>query len=454
MTTSQQHLLLVGAGLAGSLLGIYLARRGYRVSIVERRPDMRKTAVSAGRSINLALSARGIHALTETGVADEVMRHAIPMRGRMIHSTERELSYQPYGKNESEAIYSISRGDLNAALMTAAESYDGVTISFNRRCDSIDFESGSATFTNLLTGEEETLEGDAIIGVDGAFSAVRSRYFFETRFNYSQQYLDHGYKELTIPPGNNGSFALEKHALHIWPRHSYMLIALPNADGSFTCTLFFPFHGSPSFDSLSDERKVREFFREQFPDALELMPSLEDDFISNPTGSLVTVRCNPWHLGGRVLLLGDAAHAIVPFFGQGMNAAFEDCSVLDQCIETYGGDWAAIFPAMTKMRRENCDAIADMAIDNFIEMRDKTADLEFLLRKKAEKALEERFPARFVPKYSMVTFRRVPYSLALKRGEIQTGILDELLEGIHRVEDINWKKAELLITNRLEELNY
>jgi kynurenine 3-monooxygenase len=446
------HVIVVGAGLAGSLVTVYLAQQGFKVSVYERRPDMRKANISAGKSINLALSKRGIHALQEVGLLDEIMQYAIPMRGRMMHAVDRELSFQQYGKDEHEVIYSISRGDLNKSLMNRAESFEGVELYFNSRCEDVDQENGTITVRNEETGEVEVHKADAIMGSDGAFSAVRSHYFHETRFNYSQYHLEHGYKELTIPPGPAGEFLIEKNALHIWPRHSYMLIALPNSDASFTCTLFFPFKGTPSFDSLHDEKQVRTFFREQFVDALELMPDLEEDFFSNPTGSLVTVRCNPWHLGGNVLLLGDASHAIVPFFGQGMNAAFEDCTVLNGCINEYGDDWAAIFPMMTRLRKENTDAIADMAIENFIEMRDKTADGDFLLRKKLEQALEERFPLRFIPKYSMVTFRRIPYSIAQKRGAIQSSILNELMENIDSLDDVNWTKAEMLINNRLEEI--
>ncbi|MAT40397.1 MAG: kynurenine 3-monooxygenase [Ectothiorhodospiraceae bacterium] len=448
----QQHVLIAGAGLAGSLLAIYLAKQGFKVSLFERRPDMRTVDISAGRSINLALSTRGIHALRETGVLDEIMEYALPMKGRLMHSVGSELTFQPYGRTEDEVIYSISRGGLNISLMNAAEGYENVSLYFNKRGTDVDPERGELQVTDEVTGAVETHSGDVIIGTDGAGSAVRSAYFSKLRFNYSQDYLEHGYKELTIPPAEGGGFRIREDVLHIWPRHSYMLIALPNADGSFTCTLFFPYEGEASFAALDNEKKVTAFFKEQFPDAVPHMPTLAKDFFDNPTGSLATVRCSPWDMGGKALILGDASHAIVPFFGQGMNCAFEDCTVLNDLINEHGSDWAKVFPLFTESRKPNADAIADMALDNFIEMRDKTADEAFLLRKELEKKLEERFPKRFVPKYSMVTFHRIPYAIAQQRGKIQNTILEDLADGIDEADDVDWNRAEMLITNRLTEL--
>ncbi|MFQ5629675.1 MAG: FAD-dependent oxidoreductase [bacterium] len=455
MTTNNHSnkTILVGAGLSGSLLSIYLAMRGYEVDIFERRPDMRNTEISAGRSINMALSTRGIFALQEVDVLDEIMRQAIPMCGRMVHAIDGELSFLPYGKDDSEVIYSISRGGLNMALMDAAEKKHGVTIQFNEKCTGMNLETGEAQFYNAVQKISKKINTGTIIGTDGSASAIRMAMFAMPRFNYSQQYIEHGYKELSIPPGPGGTFQIEKNALHIWPRGAYMLIALPNMDGSFTCTLFYPFAGENSFESLNTGDDVVRFFQQQFPDAVPLMPTLVDDFFANPTGSLVTVRCFPWHFGERVALLGDAAHAIVPFFGQGMNCCFEDCTYLNQCIEKYNGNWEHIFADYENLRKDNADAIADLALANFIEMRDHVADPKFALKKEIELALEKRFPALFIPKYSMVTFHRdIPYATALKRGKKQEQILDILCEPIDDVDELDWGKARDLIHNGLGNL--
>jgi kynurenine 3-monooxygenase len=449
MNDSAQRILLVGAGLAGSLLSVYLAKRGFRVDVRERRADMRRESISAGRSINLALSTRGIHALREVGLRDEIMQLAIPMRGRMMHAVDGTLTYQPYGKDDSEVIYSVSRGELNMRMMDLAGRHDGVSISFRQRCDGMDLARGIVQFTDETTGESYSEEADTVIASDGAGSPIRRSMEALEGFSATVDFLPHGYKELHIPPHPDGSHRLEKHALHIWPRRSFMLIALPNLDGSFTCTLFLAQDGSPGFSSLQTPGDVENFFAKEFPDATALMPTLAGDFFQNPTGALGTVRSYPWHVGGSVALLGDAAHAIVPFYGQGMNCAFEDCTVLNECIGEFGTDWDRVFQAYQERRKINADAIADLALHNFIEMRDRVADARFLLMKEVGLALETRFPARFIPLYSMVTFHRTPYAVALQRGEIQQGILEELTKDASTLDDVDFDRAGTLIEQRL-----
>ncbi|HSE49144.1 MAG TPA: NAD(P)/FAD-dependent oxidoreductase [Terriglobales bacterium] len=463
--TAKPQITLVGSGLAGPLLAIELKKRGHAVQLFERRPDMRKVKVPAGRSINLALSTRGIHALRAAGVWEEMQRIIIPMRGRMMHAVSGELSFMPYGKDESEVINSISRAELNIALMSAAEER-GVTIEFSERCVGYELRTGKLRVRNELTGHERAVGADVAIGTDGSASAIRLA--MQTgmfRFNLSQQYLDYGYKELTIPAGPGGKHQMEVNALHIWPRGSYMLIALPNIDGTFGCILFLPFEGKDSFAELDSDAKVKRFFEERFPDALRLMPELVENYNANPVGAMVTIQCEPWHVGGRALVLGDAAHAIVPFFGQGLNAAFEDITVLLELMDKRGRDarapageeagaptWERLFAEFEAARKENTDAIADLALENFVEMRDKVADPRFLLRKKVELALEAKFPGHFMPKYAMVTFHRLPYKVALERGRIQDRMLGELCDDIERVEDLDWKKAEALVQRELTPL--
>lgn len=450
MTTvdSSETVTIIGGGLVGSLLAIFLARRGFLVDVYERRPDMRSQSVSAGRSINMAMSRRGIHALEQVDVIDEIMPLAIPMRGRMIHPVSGELKLQPYGKNEREVIHSVSRAELNKTLLSAAERYEGVRLFFDEKCVAMDVRTGEVTMQNGR-GENWSFTPDRVLASDGSGSAVRAAMQHAGRFNFSQEFLDHGYKELTIPPAPDGSSLIETNALHIWPRGQYMLIALPNPDGSFTCTLFFPFEGADSFEGLTDKDQVTAFFERQFPDAMTLMPNLSDMFFENPTGSLVTVKCFPWHYQSRVLLMGDAAHAIVPFFGQGMNCGFEDCTVLDDCIGQYWPDWERVFQSFGYRRKDNADAIADMALTNYVEMRDRVSDAKFMLQSSVGLALEMRFPQFFIPKYSMVSFHRVPYSEALQRGRIQEEILQALCGQITSVEDVDWNLAEQLVKDRL-----
>lgn len=417
------NIAIVGAGLVGSLLAVYLLKRGYRITIFERRSDMRKNQLNAGRSINLALSNRGIRALREVGLEGMLDEKAIPMHGRMMHDKKGNLTFQQYGK-EGQFINSISRSGLNMALMTEAERL-GATIHFDSRCNQTNLEDTELTISQGdSTGVHKF---DLIIGADGAFSAVRAALQYTDRFTYSQEYLDHGYKELTIPPGKDGSFLIEKNALHIWPRDSFMLIALPNPDGNFTCTLFFPFEGPVSFEQLRTDEEIRLFFEKEFPDALKLMPTLVEEFKSNPTSSLVTIRCYPW-VRNKTLLIGDAAHGVVPFYGQGMNAGFEDCRVLNDLLNVHGDNWDEVLPAFQKLRKPDTDAISHLAVENFIEMRDLVADDDFLLRKKIEAKLHTLYPDRWIPQYSMVTFHDgMRYSDAQKIGRKQRLIMDEVM---------------------------
>lgn len=449
---------IIGAGLAGSLLGIYLARKNFEVEMFERRPDMRTSDVGGGRSINLALSARGIHALQETAVADKVMRVAIAMRGRMIHPVSGDPIFQRYGKDDSEVIYATSRAELNKTLLSAVEKHKNVRLTFDMRCTGMDLDTGEVMLTNEATGEALTVQARTVIGTDGSASAIRTAMVERGISQFTQDYLEYGYKELTIPPGPNGKHRIERNALHIWPRTTFMLIALPNLDGSFTCTFFFPHKGEQSFESLRTEQDVVRFFQQHFPDVVPLIPELAREFFHNPTGSMVTVKGEPWSVEGKVLLLGDAAHAIVPFFGQGMNCAFEDCSHLHRFLQrqmSYGRtpdtlDWQEVFSSFEKQRKKDTDAIADLALENFIEMRDLVAQPKFQLKKKVERVLEEKYPGLFVPKYTMVTFRRIPYSVARARGIVQEQILNELCEHITGPEELDLRKADLLISKQLD----
>ncbi|MGI9089262.1 MAG: FAD-dependent oxidoreductase [Chthoniobacterales bacterium] len=418
---------LIGSGLAGGLAAAYLGRRGYAVELYERRADPREGNFVGGRSINLALSTRGIHALEQLGLAKEVLQHAIPMRGRMIHDKSGDLHFSPYDRDPNKCINSIGRGALNTVVLEAALRYPNVHVHFNHRCTEVDLDVPSAHLLNTKTNESIEARGDAIIGVDGAFSAVRCSMQKLERFEFSQSYLPHGYKELTIPPAADGAWPMEKHALHIWPRRSFMMIALPNPDGSFTCTLFWEFSGPRSFETIKTDDEVQRFFDEEFPDAVPLMPSLREDFRSNPTGSLVTIRCAPWHYHDKVALIGDAAHAVVPFYGQGMNAAFEDCVIFDECLAAWPNDRERAFTEYSACRKEDADALADLAVENFVEMRDKTASKTFRAKKKLDHLLEGILPGIYLPLYTMISFTRIPYATAARRARRQDRILSASL---------------------------
>ncbi|HMK05512.1 MAG TPA: NAD(P)/FAD-dependent oxidoreductase, partial [Ferruginibacter sp.] len=423
----KKDVVIIGAGLVGSLLSIYLSKRGYKIKVYERRADMRKEDMVAGRSINLALSDRGIKALEEVGLMDEIRKICIPMHGRFLHNADGSTAYQPYG-NEGQFINSVSRGQLNCKLMDLAEQH-GVEIFFSKRCESIDWKNNEVHFINESDHQLLSINYELCFGSDGAFSAARLTHHLQhDRFQYQQYYIDFGYKELNIPAGTNGGFLMEKNALHIWPRGNYMLIALPNMDGSFTCTLFFPFEGEASFASLDTKEKLRSFFKKTFTDAEQLMPTLEDDFFKNPTGSLVTVKCYPWIREDKFALIGDAAHAIVPFFGQGMNCGFEDCSVLNSLIDKHEANWTNILHEYQELRKPDADAIADLALNNFVEMRDKVADPKFLLQKKIEAAFSKKYPDKWIPSYAQVTFSpHIRYSDALVNGKKQEAIMQEIM---------------------------
>jgi kynurenine 3-monooxygenase len=432
-----KHIAIVGAGLVGSLAAIYFVQHGYKVSVYDRRPDLRQDGSEAGRSINLALSNRGWKPLKELGLEEEVKKMVIPMKGRMMHNEQGELTFQPYGK-EGQHINSISRDGLNRLLMNTAEKA-GVQFFFNRRCTYVNYKTSTITFD--VSGHTDSLKTDIIIGADGAYSAVRNAIQRTDKFNYSQYFIDYGYKELSIPPSHSGEHKLEKNALHIWPRGQFMLIALPNIDGSFTVTLFLPYEGAPSFESLSNEQDVKEFFEKTFSDALELMPSLTDHWTNNPTSSLVTIQCYPW-VKKNILLIGDASHAVVPFYGQGMNSGFEDCRVLNELIVKHDHKWRNIFEEFQQFRKPDADAISELALQNFVEMRDHVADDMFLLRKHIEAMLHEQFPDKWIPQYSMVTFHdEMRYSEAREIGKRQKEIMDEVMA----IPDIkeSWRELNL-----------
>jgi kynurenine 3-monooxygenase len=404
-------------------MAAYLGRRGYEVELYERRADPREGNLVGGRSINLALSTRGIHALEQLGIADEVLQHAIPMPGRMIHDKSGELHFSPYDRDPRNHINSIGRAALNTTVIEAALRYPNVRVFFNHRCTGVDLDSATAQLTSSAE-ESVSVSGDAIIGVDGAFSAVRqSMQQTVPHFQYDESYLAHGYKELTIPPASDGSWRMEKNALHIWPRKSFMMIALPNPDGSFTCTLFWEFNGPRSFENTTSDADVSRFFEDEFPDAVPLMPRLLEEYRENPMGSLVTIRCAPWFYKDKVALVGDAAHAVVPFYGQGMNAAFEDCVVLDESLAAFANNRKKAFSEYFQRRKENTDALADLAVQNFIEMRDKTASKTFRAKKKVDHWLEAALPGIYLPLYTMVTFTRMPYAEAARRARTQDRIL-------------------------------
>lgn len=445
MSTQQIH--IVGGGLVGPLAAIFLARKGFAVCLHERRDDMRRVDMSAGRSINLAVTSRGLKALAEVGVRERVLDIAIPMKGRMLHQLDGTQTFVPYGQMESEVIYSVSRGSLNKLLLEIADGYANVEIFFRRRCTRYDAQASTLSFFDETTHQEIHVQAEVTIATDGAWSVIRKAMQEQTPdFAYSEAILDYGYKELVIPSAADGAHRMEMNALHIWPRKKHMLIALPNLDGSFTCTLFLAFKAEESFENLQTTGDVTTFFQRHFADALELMPTLTDDFFANPTGSMVTIKCQPWHVDGKAMLLGDAAHAIVPFFGQGMNCGFEDCSALGRLLHDRSPDWDALFAALEAERKPNADAIADMAVENFVEMRDTVANPKFLLKKQIGFQLEKRYPERFIPHYAMVVFHPdIPYAEARRRSVIQDKILEELSAGIVSVDEVDWDKADALM---------
>ncbi len=445
-----------GAGLVGSLLSIFLARRGFDVQVFEKRADMRHQSVAAGRSVNLAISNRGINALRQVGLDREILKQSVQMKGRMIHSREGKRSFFSYGTAESDCINSISRATLNKVLLTAAEDTGRVHLNFARKVIAMNPRTRTIAVLAEDTGVASDYETEILIGADGSASAMRDAILRVPGWQFSQSILEYGYKELLIPAASGGIFSLERNALHIWPRGNYMLIALPNFEGSFTCTLFLPLDGPVSFAALPSPELLRAFFQEQFPDVLPLLFDLEGTFFGNPTCRMATIKCHPWNLGGQALVIGDAAHGIVPFFGQGMNCGFEDCSVFAQCLDEYGAggqiDWARLFEDFVCRRKSNTDAIADMAVANFQEMADKVADVQFQKRKAVEKVLEKKFPGRYFSRYALVAFSYVPYRVALEAGEIEERILTELCLGLENPQDVDLQRADRLIDELLSPL--
>ena len=418
---------IIGAGLVGSLWAVYLSKAGYKVTLYERRPDIRKADIAAGKSINLALSVRGWTALDKVGVGDEIRKIAIPMYGRMMHDLEGNLAYQPYGK-EDQAIFSVSRGKINAAMMDIAENQGKATIFYRHACEGVNTETGEAYLRNEMTEERFTVKSDVVFAADGAFSSVRYNSFQKrNRFTYSQHYIEDGYRELLLPANADGSYKMDKNALHIWPRGRFMLIALANEDGSFTCTLFMPYENDQyAFDQLTSRDKVEHFFQEVFPDFYAMMPSVADAWEDHPLSSLAIVRCKPWH-AGKVALMGDAAHATVPFYGQGMNAGFEDCRIMFELLEKHQEDWSAVFEEYSQVRKPDGDALQDLSLDNYLVMRDYVADPSFILRKKIEAKFSEMHPDRWMPLYSQVTFSNIRYSEAYRQGQVQNAIMDAVM---------------------------
>ncbi len=491
---NKQKVIIIGAGLSGSLLAIYLAKQGIKADVYEARDDMREEEMSAGRSINLALSNRGIAALKEVGLDEYMLAEAVPMFGRMVHAVDGEKKLLPYSGRQGEYINSVSRAGLNIALMNEAEKHDGVRFFFNEKCARFDCASGDAKFES-----GKIVKGDTLIATDGAGSAVRNAMLHGgvPRFDFSQKWLEHGYKELHIPPVRTASgsdlfnsqkisgnvhppaaadgfdlFQMEKNALHIWARRSFMMIALPNFDGSFTCTLFLAHKGENSFEEIINdtetqrrgdaesfpknqrpktknqiERSLMSFFQTNFADAIPLMPTLLEDFFTNPTGNLGTIKCFPWNSGGKALLLGDSAHAVVPFYGQGMNASFEDCRILNQLISDHGTDWKKVFDEFTEIRKPNADAIAEMAEENFYEMRGAVADPIFQRKRELETKLEQTFPDYF-SKYSMVTFREdLPYAIARQKGNAQDTLLIEICAKVENINEIDLNAVMEMVKN-------
>jgi len=444
-----EKITVVGGGLSGPVMAMYLAKKGIRVDIYERRPDMRKENISAGRSINLAISKRGITALEEIGVFHKISSQIIPMYGRKIHNIDESTRFLPYGRPD-QYINSVSRSELNILLLTEAEKTGQIRFLFQHSCSGMDLESGTVFFNNEVNGDQKTLQGTPVIAADGSGSAVRESMIKSGYLSGSFDPLGHSYKELSIPPDKSGEFQLEPNALHIWPRGKFMLIALPNMDRSFTVTLFLPNIGDISFSTVRSLDDLNSLFENNFPDVLDIMPSLKTDYFSNPTGKLGTVRCSQWNVNESVLI-GDAAHAVVPFFGQGMNASFEDCTVLNQMLDS-SVNWKDLFESFSKKRKIDGDAIADMALENYIEMRDSVNKDRFLNERDLERQLELKYPDQFISRYSMVSFHQIPYSTVQVRGAIQQEILDWILDNETVDTPVTAEEIEKEIKSKLSAL--
>jgi len=450
MAAEPKTLTIIGGGLAGALLATLLAQRGWSVDVYEKRGDPRVHGYAGGRSINLALAERGRHALRQADVDDAVMAKAVMMRGRFVHPLHGEPGLQRYGRDDSEVIWSVSRGELNIALLDAAQSA-GTRLHFDHGLHKVDFDAGLAHYRRA-DGIETVRPFEALVGADGAGSALRAQMAPHVALNERTEWLDHGYKELEIPPTSSGDFRIEPNALHIWPRGHYMCIALPNDERTFTVTLFMPHAGNyPCFDMVKTADEAQMLFERDFPDALPLIPDLRRDYEANPTGMLATLYLDHWHLDGRAVLVGDAAHAMVPFHGQGMNCAFEDCVALADQLDR-SSSRAEAFAAFEAQRRPDAEAIQQMALENYIEMRDKVDDAAFLLQRQLELALQERHPGRFVPHYAMVSFMRIPYSVALHRSEVQREILEDATRGLASLDAIDWAAVDADVLAKLDPL--
>ncbi len=444
----KQNITMIGAGLVGSMMAIYLGKRGYKVDVFEKLPDIRKEKISAGRSINLALANRGIRPMQQLGIMDKVEKLLIPMKGRMIHDMDGELQFQSYGQKPEEVIYSVSRGGLVSLLRDEGEATGNVTFHFKQALKSVDYTNNTIELQNQ---DDSTFKHsfEILLGADGAPSNVRKSFEENGVQGVTFELLDHSYKELTIPASKTGEYLINKNSLHIWPRGEYMLIALPNLDGSFTVTLFLPNTGELSFETLTTKEAVLSLFDTNFKDARQLIPNLTDMFFENPTGMLGTIRCQQWNYKN-ALLIGDAAHAVVPFHGQGMNCGFEDCSELNALLDKHNDDWSKVLPIYTDARKHNSNAIADMALENYIEMRDSVRDPKFHLKKAIAFELEKRFPKQFIPRYSMVMFHHIGYAKAQARGLIQADILNQLSAGIEGIGELDFELAGELIVNKLK----
>lgn len=443
MSNTKEHHAVIGAGLIGGLWALLLAQRGFKVTLYDRRPDPRKAGGDVGRSINLALSDRGWRAMEKAGVENEVQKIALPVQGRMMHDHSGKQFFQQYG-NDDQFIYSVSRGRLNMLLVEEAEKHPLVEVKFNHPCSGYSLEGDKV---NVVFKNGNTISHDRLFGTDGVYSAVRNTMARNDRFNYTQQYIPHGYKEILMPPNDEGDYRIAKNGLHIWPRGQFMFMALPNPGGSFTCTLFAPFEGEESFENIRSDKDVLAFYQKHFPDSINMLPNLIEDWNANPVSSMCTVKCSPWNDGGRVALLGDSAHAIVPFYGQGMNCGFEDCSILAELIDSLpedasNGNWIEMLDEYSRVRKPAADAILDLALHNYIVMRDKTGDPRFQLQKKIEARIAAAHPDKWKPLYSLVTFSHTPYNEAWNRGELQQAVMNVVMSqsDIH----MSWESEEII----------
>ena len=445
---TMHRIVIIGAGLVGSVLAIFFSKRGFKVDVYDRLPDIREQVVSTGKSFNLTLCDRGFRTLDSVGVGDIVRSISVPARGRMVHDIKGNLSLQPYGNN-GEAIYSLSRNDLYVTLLEFAERHFDIGFYFNEKCAGIDLAKPCVDMKNLKTGETTRQEAFKVFGADGAHSAVRMQLQKTKSFNFSQQYSEHGYKELHVPAMNSG-WTEEKNVLHFWPRGNSVMIGFPNTDGTFTCSLYMPFEGKTSFDSIRTEADLLTLFEEWFPDLIRRMPNLAEEYFANPPNTLLTIRCGPWSFQDKVLLIGDAAHAILPFYGQGANAGFEDCTVLQKCIDEYGSDWKSVFREYEMLRRPDMDAIADLCAEHFVNLRDRVGERAFLLRREVERKINQMYPDRYRDLYSMITFTCMRYTEALRIDREQSGIIDLIMnmEGIE--EKLRTSEADHLISELMQ----